>query len=152
MRFMLFETYFKRVPITKIHQKKLHVMLDIDPKIGHLRVLTSVDLCFESSSLFPNARSCNESRRIQRSTIDLYCTASVPFGSAQQTVGEGREKERLTLQRIASPIALHFCSLFVCTTYVPNFCFPRQPLVFGNSIFREPKNSQKLPLGGEHFL
>jgi len=108
-------------PITKIHWKNMNEILDMSPKLGHLRVLTSIKVRFESSSLFPNACSKSELHGTQRSNTDAYCTAPVPFGSAPQTVGEGREKERLTLQRIASPIVHFFCSLFVATTYVLTF-------------------------------
>ena len=138
-------------PITKIHWKNLNVILDIRPLLGHLRVLTSVDLCLKSSSLFPNACSRSKLSRIQRSNTDASCTASVPFGSAKQTVGEGREKERLTLQRIASPIVHFFCSLFVATTYVL-ISFPTPTVGVREFYSREYKDSLNLPLGGEYFL
>ena len=102
---MLAIIMLKLVPITKIHQKNLNVILDKHPVLGHLRVLTSVDLHLKSSSLFPNACPRSELSRIQRSNTDSYYTTFVPFGSVKLTVGEGREKERLTLQRTASPIA-----------------------------------------------
>ena len=125
-------------PITKIHWKNLHVMLDIDPKLGHLRVLTSVDLHFKNSSLFPNACLRCEIHGTQRSSTASYCTAYVPFGSARHTVGEGREKVRLTFQRFASPIVQLICSLFVVTTFLrTSFRFPSPTVGVWEVFFRE---------------
>lgn len=125
-------------PITKIHWKNLHVMLDIDPILGHLRVLTSVDLHFKNSSLFPNACLRCELHGTQRSNTASYCTAYVPFGSARHTVGEGREKVRLTFQRLASPIVQFICSLFVVTTLLrTNFRFPSPTVGVREVLFRE---------------
>jgi hypothetical protein len=128
----------RHTPITKIHCKNHDVMLDIDQKIGHLRALTSVDFRFKSSSLFPNACSRGEIHGTQRSNTASYCTAYVPFGSARQTVGEGREKVRLTFQGFASPIVQLFCSLFVVTTFFrTNFRFPSPTVGVREVLFRE---------------
>ena len=125
-------------PITKIHWKNLHVILDIDLKLGHLRVLTSVDLHLKSGSLFPNACSRSEIHGTQRSNTASYCTTFVPFGSAKYTVGEGREKVRLTFQRFASPIVQFICSLFVVTTFLRfSFRFPSPTVGDWEVFFRE---------------
>ena len=126
------------VPITKIHWKNLHVMLDIGPILGHLRVLTSVDLHFKNSSLFPNACLRCEIHGTQCSNTASYCTTFVPFGSARNTVGEGREKVRLTFQRFSSPIVQFICSLFVVTTFLrTNFRFPSPTVGVREVLFRE---------------
>ena len=131
-------TRHANAPITKIHWKNLHVMLDIDPKLGHLRVLTSVDLHFKSGSLFPNACSRSEIHGTQRSNTASYCTTYVPFGSARHTVGEGREKVRLTIQRFSSPIVQFICSLFVVTTFLrTSFRFPSPTVGVREVLFRK---------------
>jgi len=121
VRIMPIKQETSQVPITKIHWKNLNVILDRYLKIGHLRVLSSIDLCSMGSSLFPNARSRCEIRRSQCSNTAWYCIAFVPFGRVIQSVGEGREKVRRTFQRFASPIVQCICSLFVVTTFVPIF-------------------------------
>jgi hypothetical protein len=109
----------RQVPITKIDRKNINEMLDIRLKIGHLRVLTSVDRHTKWSSLFPNTHLLCQVHGTQCSNTTVYSSAPVPFGSWNVVVGEGREKERRTFQRYASPIAQLLCLLYVVKTFVP---------------------------------
>jgi hypothetical protein len=103
-----------------------------------IRTLSSV--YFTPRTCIGEQRAALEAKvdRSQRSNTASYCTAYVPFGSARQTVGEGREKVRLTFQRFASPIVQLFCSLFVVTTFFrTNFRFPSPTDGVREVLFRE---------------
>jgi hypothetical protein len=72
-------TNTKKVPITKFHCKNINEILDIDPKIGKITVLTSVNTQKIGNRMFPDVADSFKFPRIQRSETDLFCPAYVPL-------------------------------------------------------------------------
>ncbi len=87
------------VPITFFHLKKWNVLLDNHSILGQIRVLTSVNWTSYGVKCSPTITNTLLWISLQCSNTAKCCTALVPFGTASQSVGEGREKDRQIFQR-----------------------------------------------------